>query len=179
MAPRDRELADLLKLARAGDKSAYGTLLRELAPILSAYYTRRIRGDLCGAEDFTQDCLLAIHQRQITYDASRPLLPWVYAIAKHKLIDRLRSRFSQGELVNLDDDVEGYDAEPALTARMDLSALLDKAPPKQRDAIIATKISGESVADYAAANDLSLSDVKVSVHRGLKFLARLAERKLP
>lgn len=179
MARSDKELVDLLKLARAGDKGAYGTLLRELAPILSSYYSRRIRNDISGAEDFTQDCLLAIHQRQITYDVNRPLLPWVYAIAKHKLIDRLRARASQGELTDLDDNIEGYDAEPALTARMDLNALLEKAPPKQRDAIIATKIAGESVADYASANGLSLSDVKVSVHRGLKYLARLAERKSP
>jgi RNA polymerase sigma-70 factor (ECF subfamily) len=34
--------------------------------------------------------LLAIHTRQHTYDPTEPLTPWVYAIARYKLIDHLR-----------------------------------------------------------------------------------------
>ena len=42
------------------------------------------------AEDLTQEALMAIHTRRHTYDPSLPLMPWVHAIARYKLIDHLR-----------------------------------------------------------------------------------------
>ncbi len=42
------------------------------------------------AEDLVQEALLAIHTRRHTYDPAEPLTPWVYAIARYKLIDHLR-----------------------------------------------------------------------------------------
>lgn len=179
MASTEEELVGLLRLSRAGDSRAYEDFLRKLVPVLKAYYQRRTRGPSPEADDFAQDCLLAIHQRQITYDMSRPMLPWIYAIARHKLIDRFRSRTAQVDFSNFDEADGSYEVESALTARMDVEALLGRAPEKQRNAIIATKLTGESVAEHAAASGLSLSDVKVSVHRGLKFLAGFVEGKKP
>ena len=166
-----------MRLARTGDRRAYESLLRNLAPIFKSYYLRRVRDYLAESDDFIQECLLAVHQRQITYDISRPLLPWIYAIARHKLIDRFRARKEALNLSDIDDAVTGYDAEPALSARLDVEALLDRASPKQKTAIIATKIRGESVAEHALASGVSESDVKVSVHRGLKALANFVRRK--
>jgi RNA polymerase sigma-70 factor, ECF subfamily len=37
-----------------------------------------------------QEALLAIHTQRHTYDPAEPLTPWVYAIARYKLIDHLR-----------------------------------------------------------------------------------------
>jgi RNA polymerase sigma-70 factor (ECF subfamily) len=177
LASTEEELVGLLRLSRAGDSRAYEDFLRKLVPVFIAYYHRRTRSSPSEADDFVQDCLLAIHQRQITYDSTRPLLPWVYAIAKHKLIDRFRSQKAKGDFSDFNDSDGSYEVEAALTARMDVEALLDRAPAKQRDAIIATKLVGDSVAEHAAASGLSLSDVKVSVHRGLKYLAGLVEGK--
>lgn len=166
-----------MRLARTGDRRAYEELLRNLVPVFKTYYLRRVRDYMSEADDFIQECLLAVHQRQITYDVNRPLLPWVYAIARHKLIDRFRARKESLNLSDMDAAVFGYDAEPAQSARLDIEALLDRASPKQKMAIIATKIRGESVAEHAAASGVSESDVKVSVHRGLKALANFVRRK--
>ncbi len=177
MSGHDEELSGLMGVARTGDQRAYGELLRKLVPLFRAYYLRRVRDHTSEADDFVQECLLAVHQRQITYDIDRPLLPWIYAIARHKLIDRFRSRKETLPLPDFDTAEAGYDSEPALSARLDVEALLDKASPKQKGAIIATKIRGESVADYAAASSVSVSDVKVSIHRGLKRLAQFVGKK--
>ncbi len=37
-----------------------------------------------------QEALIVIHTQRHTYDPEQPLTPWVYAIARYKLIDHLR-----------------------------------------------------------------------------------------
>ena len=63
------------------------------------------------------------------------------------------------------------DFEAASIARIDTDRLLDMLPPKQAGAIRATHIDGLSVAEAADRVGLGQSDIKVSVHRGIKALA--------
>ena len=64
---------------------------------------------------------------------------------------------------------EGF--EEAVTARLDVDNLLNALSPKQARAIRETRIDGKSVAEAAVAAGIGESDVKVSVHRGLKAIA--------
>jgi RNA polymerase sigma-70 factor (ECF subfamily) len=64
---------------------------------------------------------------------------------------------------------EGFEASSS--ARLDIEVMLDTLPPKQAQMIRATHIEGASIAEAAAASGYGESDVKVSVHRGLKALA--------
>jgi len=54
---------------------------------------------------------------------------------------------------------------------MDVARLLSELSPKQARAIRDTHLDGLSVAEAARAADIGESDVKVSVHRGMKALA--------
>ena len=92
MAANEAELRALMKACLAGDAAAHRALLSRLAADLRAYYkTRlaRIGRSATGAEDLTQKALMAIHTRLHTYDPADALTPWVYAIARYKLIDHL------------------------------------------------------------------------------------------
>jgi DNA-directed RNA polymerase specialized sigma24 family protein len=64
---------------------------------------------------------------------------------------------------------EGF--EEAVTARMDVDNLLNTLTPKQARAISDTRLDGKSIAEAAAAAGIGESDVKISVHRGLKAIA--------
>ena len=61
---------------------------------------------------------------------------------------------------------EGF--ESASNARIDIDGLLGTLPAKQARAIRVTRLHGASVAEAALADGIGESDVKVSVHRGLK-----------
>jgi len=63
------------------------------------------------------------------------------------------------------------DFEAASIARIDTDRLLEMLPPKQAGAIRATHIDGLSVAEAADRAGIGQSDIKVSVHRGIKALA--------
>lgn len=171
MAVNEDQLQSLMVCSLNGDRRAHEDLLRRLAPMLHSYYRRRIRDVANDADDLVQECLIAVHQRRASYDPHRPIMPWIYAIARYKLADYFRRRGAFQLQVELDDSHGEFEFESSCSSKMDIDRLLADLPAKQRKAIEATKIAGESVADFAAASGMSQSDVKVSVHRGLKALA--------
>ena len=171
MARADEHLRALILAGLDGDAGAQRQLLTAMAERLRAFYRRRI-ADEALVEDLVQDSLIAIHTRRATYDRDRPFLPWAYALARYKLIDRLRqarSFISIDEAEWLDD---GTDFAAVSDARSDIDRMLATLPAKQAATIRATKLDGLSIAETAARERLTESDVKVSVHRGLRALAR-------
>ena len=102
---REERLRALMLQAQAGDEAAYRVLLTELSERLRAYYRRRLTTLVSDAEDLVQETLLAIHNQRHTYDRSRPLTAWCYAIARYKLVDFLRRRGRREALTDsIDDD---------------------------------------------------------------------------
>src|SRR5205085_2312906 len=130
------------------------------------------------AEDLVQETLMALHARRHTYDPTQPFTPWLYAIARYKLIDFLRRTRASSATVPLE-DVDGLTAHADASASessLDIDRLLEALPPKMRSIIRYMKLEGLSVAETAAQTRMSESAVKVSVHRGLKALSALAAK---
>lgn len=168
-------------LGLQGDNRAYHAFMERLSGDLRGYFRKRLSSMPDEAEDLVQEVLLAIHNQRHTYQASQSISAWVYAIAKYKLIDRLRRRnrhdirqVSWEDELGTDGRYDGSsDASEATSAQYDLDQLLARLPAKQRVPIVCTKIEGLTVAETAERLGISESSVKVTVHRGLKTLARL------
>jgi RNA polymerase sigma-70 factor (ECF subfamily) len=165
--------------AQRGDEAAYREALRRIAVRLRGWLRRRLQSLPDEVEDLVQETLLAIHLQRGTYDPAVPVSRWVLAIARHKLIDLWRRRGRRDALNDpLDDVAEG--ALPAvsdeLPVQRDLATLLGKLPPAQQHAITMTKLEGLSMAEASARSGVSVSALKVQVHRGLKRLAELARK---
>jgi RNA polymerase sigma-70 factor (ECF subfamily) len=157
----------------AGDSAAYSALLKRLAESLRAYYRRRLFQRQHEAEDLVQDVLTAIHVKRATFDPSQRLTGWVYAIAQYKLIDYLRRARRRGVAVPIEDEAELFFESGDAAASADVETLLAHLPEKQRDAIRLVKLEELSVREAAEKAGISESDVKVSVHRGLKKLSKI------
>jgi RNA polymerase sigma-70 factor (ECF subfamily) len=65
-------------------------LLKE-APVLLDYARRRLR-DHHEAEEAVQDCLIAAWQQREDFARASRLRTWLFAILRHKVLDRLRAR---------------------------------------------------------------------------------------
>src|SRR5713101_6453275 len=102
MTSNEAALRALMKAGLDGDSAAHRTLLERLSGQLRAYYKERlarIGRSAAEAEDLVQEALIAVHIQRHTYDLAEPLTPWVYAIARYKLIDHLRrTRASRAEV---------------------------------------------------------------------------------
>jgi len=169
-------LKPLWMRAHAGDEAAYREALSRIAARLRGYFARRLYALPDDVEDLVQETLLALHLQRGTYDPGLPVSAWVYAIARHKLADLLRrSGRREGLHQSLHDLDEGlHPAAPeGQPARRDLMLLLESLPASQRRAIVLTKIEGLSVAEASQRSGVSVSALKVQVHRGLRRLAEL------
>lgn len=87
------------------------------------------------------------------------------------MIDYFRKSRRLVSIEGLDEILVAEGFETANNAHMDVDRLLDTLPPKQAKAIRRTKIDGLSISEAARDAGIGKSDVKVSVHRGLKALA--------
>jgi RNA polymerase sigma factor (sigma-70 family) len=178
----EEALRTSLLLALAGDSAAYAAFLTQSGAHLRAYFRRRLVTSPNEVEDLVQETLLALHNRRHTYQTTQRLTPWLYAIARYKLVDLLRSQSPRRAVeVSLDDDEDPgallpADASPA-EARRDLLQLLDTLPDRHRLPIVLVKLEGRSVAEAAVATGMSESAIKVGIHRGLKKLAAEASKR--
>lgn len=173
MSAIEAELKDLMVRGLDGDAAAHRRLLVLLSERLRGFFRRRLSDAGADAEDLVQETLMAIHTRRSTYDRRQPLEGWVYAIARHKLIDHFRRAkvrrtvpLEAADAVFADSDAE------AGTAKADLDRLLSALPQRQQALIRMVKIEGLSVAEAAERAGMSVSAVKVSVHRGLGAVSR-------
>lgn len=174
----EAELRRLMTVGLEGDAAAHKALLGRLSGHLRAYFRRhlgRINRGMVEAEDLVQEVLLAVHTRRHTYDPSQLFTPWVYAIARYKFLDYLRRTNARPENVGIEEAIEvvARDDHTAVESTFDIDKLMGVLSPKTREAIQYVKLDGLSVAEAAARSGMSESAVKVSVHRGLKVLARL------
>jgi RNA polymerase sigma-70 factor (ECF subfamily) len=164
-----------MRSANAGDEAAYQRLLRAVTPVLRATARRglvRAGQPVDQAEDIVQDILLAVHLKRHTWDANAPFAPWLFAIARNKLIDALRRR-GRRIFVNIDDFAETLAGEPAaetVPAR-EVASHLETLPGRQREIVTSIAVDSTSIKATAAKFNMSEGAVRVALHRGLASLA--------
>lgn len=173
-------LEDLMRAANRGDAVAYHRVLTAITPILRKVVRARGSGlGSEGCEDVLQDVLLAIHRKRHTWRDDQPLRPWLYSIARHKVVDAFRSRGSRVE-ISIDDFAEGLPAVdgPDPTMGRDMEKVLSALEPREADLVRAFGLKGETTAETAARLNMSEGAVRVALHRALKSVARLRKRMI-
>jgi RNA polymerase sigma-70 factor (ECF subfamily) len=171
---REDEWTGLMRLAISGDSAAYHRLLRAVTPVLRAGARRglaRAGQPIDQSEDIVQDTLLAIHLKRHTWDANAPFAPWLFAIARNKLIDALRRR-GRRVFVNIDDFAETIPDAPATETlpANEIANLLQTLPSRQREVLQSIAVESASIKDTAAKFAMSEGAVRVALHRALASL---------
>lgn len=171
MRASEDQLKALMVGGLDGDGRSHAALLSAIASLLRGFYRRRLRERGDEIEDLVQETLIAVHTRRASFDRARAFTPWLFAIARYKLIDHLRRLRHFQSLEGLADVLTAEGFEDASNAEIDVKRLLDTLPPKQARAIRRTRLDGLSTTEAAGDAGIGESDVKVSVHRGIKTLA--------
>jgi RNA polymerase sigma-70 factor (ECF subfamily) len=169
----EARLKALMVRGLAGNAAAYAELLTLMSRYLRGYFGRRLGAGAAELEDLVQDTLLTIHLKRETYDPNQPFTPWAYMLARYKLLDHFR-RDRARTMVPLEDAGALFATENAEegAVRRDLGKLLGALPPRQSQLLQDVKLTGLSMEEAAAKSGMSVSAVKVSVHRGLKTMAK-------
>jgi RNA polymerase sigma-70 factor (ECF subfamily) len=172
---REDDWTDLMRSGNAGDTAAYHRLLKAVTPVLRA-------AARCGlvragqpadqSEDIVQDILLAVHLKRHTWDPNAPFAPWLFAIARNKLVDALRRR-GRRIFVSIEDFSETLASEPiAETVQAsEVVVRLQGLPKRQRDVVQSIAVDYASIKATAAKLSMTEGAVRVALHRGLTGLA--------
>jgi len=171
----EARLKALMLRGLAGDAAAQSALLSAMSGYLRGYFGRRLGAGAADVEDLVQDTLLAIHLKRAAYDPTQPFTPWAYAVARYKLIDHFR-RQGVRRAVPLEDagDLFATENPEEGAVRRDVERLLATLPERQRKLVVDVRLEGHSMEEAAQRAGMTVTAVKVSVHRALKALTRLA-----
>lgn len=168
----EAELSRLLRAAIAGDERAYADFLHRIAALVRGFARRKVVQGGVDPEDVVQETLLAIHVKRHTWREDAPVLPWVFAIARFKLIDAFRRRGRRIE-IEIDEIAETFaEPETETVSERDINRVLDSLPPAQRSVVSAVSVEGRSIGETAAKFGITETAVRVSLHRGLAAIAK-------
>ena len=170
-----------LARARAGDAQAFTRLVEAYqTPIYNLCY--RMLGEAGEAEDAAQEAFLRAYTRLSRYDPQRSFKTWLFSIASHHCIDRLRKR--RFAWLSLDEPPPAHPAlrdrepepETAVVQRereAQISQLLARLPPDDRAVVVMRYWYDMSYEEISDATGTTVSAVKSRLHRARRALGEL------
>lgn len=179
MAELNDDLETLMRQSLAGDQRAYAALLRETVRLLRPFLSRRIYAST-EVDDVLQEILISIHKARHTYDGLRPYKPWMYAIAKFRLQDHLRTHYANqlygAEDLSAWEDILSDDVTETGFSYESISGEVEKLPEKQAMILRLIHQEGYTSKEVAEKMGMNESAVKVAAHRAYKILRERLER---
>jgi RNA polymerase sigma-70 factor (ECF subfamily) len=185
-AAADPDVALMLRVQQ-GDEAAFQDLFRKYSPRI-LQLARRFVGSEAQAEELTQDVFVQVFRFRHRYKPQSRLGTWLFTIATNLCLNELR-RPEQKLRVDLWDrkeDEEGSEA-PALpdaegitpeegAASRELSRKIEAAvaelPPKQRAALLLSRMDGLAYRDVAEVMGCTEGAVKALLFRATQSLKR-------
>lgn len=169
--------------ARRGDKQAFSRLVQAYQrPVYNLTY--RMLGSTEEAEDAAQETFLRAYSRLGQYDPQMKFSTWVFSIANHHCIDRLRKR--RAAYISIDDNPvlenlvedEPQPEHRALDneAGMELQALISLLDPDYRTPLVLRYWEELSYEEIAQTMGVTVATVKSRLFRARQQLMALYER---
>jgi RNA polymerase sigma-70 factor (ECF subfamily) len=169
--PSTRDDISLLRAHVAGDRDAFGELVRRHRDRLWAVALRTL-GDREEAADAVQDALISAYRSAGRFRGDSAVTTWLHRIVVNACLDRVRRRAARPTVPLADTDPVPAGPVDSDTA-LDVRAALLRLPEDQRIALILVDVQGYQVAEVAAILGVPEGTVKSRCARGRARLAAL------
>jgi len=186
-AAADPDVALMLRV-QGGDQAAFQELFRKLGPRV-LQYARRFVGSEAQAEELTQDVFVQVFRFRHRYRPQSRLSTWVFTIATNLCLNELRrpERHLRVDIWDRRGDAEERHEGPQLpdpdartpeegAAARELAGHLEVAvaalPPKQRAALLLSRVDGLAYRDVAEALGCTEGAVKALLFRATQSLKK-------
>jgi len=175
-----KDEARLIQRAKEGDPAAFAEIYDRYQPAIYRYAFYRV-GDVATAEDLTSEVFVRLVEKidRFTY-RGRPLLAWLYTIARNLVTD-YRRHAGRSLPLPLAEQLEAGTAEPEeaverMLTQGRLVAAIACLTEDQRQVILLKFIEGLDNEAVARTLGKSVGAVKALQHRALAALRRTLER---
>jgi RNA polymerase sigma-70 factor (ECF subfamily) len=178
-APLPADATDTALLLRVAerDRAAFELLYQRYVRSVFGLALRRLR-DRQRAEDAVQETFTAVWRSARSYRPERgPAAPWLYAIARNAIVDRMRARHEPpAEVPDLatSEPGPGDRAESSFVAWR-VHRALEELPDKEREVVELAYWSGLSQSEVAEFLHIPLGTVKTRTRSALSRLAGVLE----
>lgn len=138
-------------------------------PVLGYFYRSSVNRD--NAEDLMQQVFYRIIHYRKSFSEGYVFKPWLFRIARNvfqDFIQKNRNIFS-GLDAEIEEESSDYDQEQ----EYQLKRALEKLPQEYREVIVLSRYEELKYDEIAEILQISVSLVKVRVHRGLKILREI------
>jgi RNA polymerase sigma-70 factor, ECF subfamily len=159
--------AALVERARLGDEDAFTELVRLASPAALAA-ARRITGDPALAEDAAQEAFLRAFRALPTYRHQTSFAAWMRVIALRSAIDLVRRR--RPEIPLPENSRQGGSEEKRHLDADLLRETLQALSPLDRELLLAREVEGEADREIARRFEMTVTGVRVRIHRARKKL---------
>jgi RNA polymerase sigma-70 factor (ECF subfamily) len=175
--PVDTTDSELLVRVAERDRVAFELLYQRYVRSIFGLALRRLR-DRQRAEDAVQETFTAVWRSAASYRPERgPAAPWLYAIARNAIVDRMRARHEPpAEVPDLPSSEPGPsdEAESSFVAWR-VHRALEELPDKEREVVELAYWSGLSQSEVAEFLHIPLGTVKTRTRSALSRLAGVLE----
>ena len=155
----------LMEKYQQGDAAAGDELFLQVSGPLYRFMALQ-SGDRRYADDLLQELWLRVHTARHSYQRGRPVLPWLYAIARFVKVDSYRKRRAERfeEPISPQFDPPAKRMTP-MDELPEIDRMLAGLPESQREVVLMLKVSGLSLEEVARATASSVGSVKQKAHR--------------
>ncbi|MBL9075550.1 sigma factor [Tabrizicola sp.] len=178
--PQDEVWEVLLARANDGDGAAFARFLQAVTPTLRTVIRRR--GDALPPdqhEDILQEVLLAIHLKRKTWRRDAPVRPWLYALARYKVVDAFRRRGTSVTLP-IEEFAEVLPEESSVVplSGRDTEMMLGMIDARSAMLVRAVALDGKTAEEAGETVGMTAGAARVALHRAMRRLSGLAERMM-
>lgn len=178
----------LIRMAKAGDQQAFGTLLssHEGRMYNIAY---RMMGNSEDAMDMVQEAMIKVYRSLDRFEGNAQLGTWLYRVTTNTCLDELRRRKLR-QTVSLDERAEQgapapedhvfqrpEEAAEGAERRKVLKNAIKKLAPEHQAAIVLRDMQGMSYQDAAKVMDCPVGTMKSRVNRARAALREELEKQ--
>ncbi len=144
-------------------------------------YIRGLCGSAAVAEEIVQETFVRTWEKRDSFEAGRPLRPFLYKIAQNLAFERFRRErnlLSFGDVPDSIDEQDGFSAPATMHIKWRIYVALSMLAPNVREAYLLARIRKCSIRQIARIQGVSEVAVKVRIHRARgKLMELLADLK--
>jgi RNA polymerase sigma-70 factor (ECF subfamily) len=186
MSASAQAATELVRRAKAGDRRAYGELVRRYRSRIVAL-ALHLSGSAAEAEDIAQDVFMRAYQKLDGFEGRSHFFTWIYRMAVNRALNSKRTKKRRRETDMEDERIDfalaidsGGDPERAASLRQTYKRLLrslDGLPATMRTSVVLVTLQGMSHDEAAVIQQCSPGTVAWRLHEARKRLRKSLMRE--
>ncbi len=181
---QDLELCHLMEQVAARDEAALATLYKRMSRMIYAFSLRRLHAPE-AAEEVVVETMYEVWKGAVRFGGRSMVSTWILGIARHKAIDKLRSRGME-HFEPLGDEADAVaDSSPSVFDEIasrqraaQVALCMESLPDEQRECLHMVFYEDAKLADIAAVQDCPENTVKTRLFHARRKMKECLERQI-